>query len=65
MTELDHDQLEFLYDCARFGPTDVNLGLGHRLERLGLVEFRHEGAALQGRWRLTDKGREAIREDRD
>jgi hypothetical protein len=65
MSRLDHDQLEFLHDCARFGPTDANSGMGHRLERLGIIEFRYEGASLQGRWRLTDKGREAIQQSRD
>lgn len=59
MRELDYYERQFLHDCARHGPTDATSELGQALEKRGYVEYVYEGAALQGKWRLTNKGRAA------
>ena len=59
MSGLDQDEIDFLHACARHGPTGFTSDLAHSLEKRGYVEFVYEGASLQGKWRLTPKGREA------
>lgn len=57
---LSENQYEFLCACARGGPTGVSTDLAEELERRGWVTWVFEGSALQGKWRLTDKGRDAM-----
>lgn len=51
---------ELLRQCAANGPTDLQSPGLERLERGGLIRFDFDGRLLQGRWRVTDRGREVL-----
>jgi hypothetical protein len=58
--QLSETQFNFLCVCAREGPTGPSTDVGDELERRGLVSWVFEGRTLQGKWRLTDRGRDAM-----
>lgn len=57
---LSENQYEFLCACAQGGPTDLATDIGEELERRGLASWVFEGRTLQGKWRLTPKGRDVM-----